>query len=190
MNKAVFLDRDGAVNKILDNGEHASPHTPEEFEFLPKAPEAINAFNNLGFKVFIMTNQPDISKGALTEENLRAIHQKMTDGIEAAGGRIDGIYYCPHPEGSSECMCKKPKTGLFENASRKHNIDPSKSYMMGDRYTDILVGKRFGCHKTFLVTSKDTEKSRSYVNQAEAVPDYEISGIYEAVEIIRTLEGG
>ena len=142
--RAVFLDRDGVINK--DVGYLRSW---QEFNFIPGSKEAISLLCNSGFSVIVVTNQSGIARGYFSEEALSDIHEKMKREIEMSGGHIDGIYYCPHMANYG-CRCRKPDTGMMEQAAKEHDIDLSASYMVGDKPIDIETGKRIGC-KTILV---------------------------------------
>jgi len=140
-NKAVFLDRDGVVS--LEKGYISSP---DQLELYPFAREAITKLREAGWKIYIITNQSGIARGILTEEDLNLIHQRLLKVIP-----IDKIYYCPHYPAIKEkppyyihCDCRKPEAGMIFRAARENHIDLSQSYMVGDRASDILAGKKAG----------------------------------------------
>jgi len=136
---AVFLDRDGVVNK-----EVGYITRTEQVEIYDFAREAINIFHNAGWKVIIVTNQSAIARGFLTETKLHEINKYFMDCLN-----IDDIFYCPHypPENEEiypyniHCSCRKPAAGMILEAAKKHNIDLKKSYLVGERESDILAGK-------------------------------------------------
>ncbi|MCC8104936.1 MAG: HAD family hydrolase [Clostridiales bacterium] len=138
--KAVFLDRDGLINR------QALPHQYitkwEEFEFLPNVPEAIRELNNAGYLVLIVTNQRGIARGIVTMEEVEELHHQMCKTLEANGAGIDGIYVCPHNDG--ECHCRKPEIGLFLQAEQEFEIDKESSWMVGDSESDAQAGKNYG----------------------------------------------
>ncbi|MBI2830677.1 MAG: D-glycero-beta-D-manno-heptose 1,7-bisphosphate 7-phosphatase [Chloroflexi bacterium] len=142
--KAVFLDRDGVVNR-----EKGFTKSWEEFEFLPGITEGIKKLNQAGFLVIIVTNQSGINKGLYTEEDLKQIHENMHKVLEENGAHVDDLYYCPH---NSEdcCTCRKPKPGMLLEAAHKHNINLRESWVLGDNIRDIEAGKRARCN-TILV---------------------------------------
>lgn len=154
--KAVFLDRDGTINK--PNGFIT---TPEQFELLPETAEAIKKINRSGFLAIAVTNQPVIARGECTFEKLQEIHGKMESELGKKGAYLDAIYYCPHHtdkgfageriEYKCDCECRKPKPGLLLKAARDFNIDLSQSCMIGDRESDVLAGRRAGCRESFMV---------------------------------------
>ena len=152
---AVFLDRDGTINKY--NG---FVRTPDEFELIPGVASAIRRLNESGYLVIVATNQPVIARGETTVEGLNEIHNKMETLLGNEGAYVDGIYYCPHhphkgyegevPELKIECDCRKPKPGLLLKAASDFNIDLEKSYMIGDTSNDVLAGINAGCNTILL----------------------------------------
>lgn len=140
MDRAVFLDRDGVINR-LRKGSYVTSW--DMFEFLEGAKEAIAKLSGSGFLVFIITNQSAVNRGLLTEAGLEVIHNNMLYEIEAAGGKVERIYYCPHRP-DEKCKCRKPETGLFEQASRDYSIDYGKSWFVGDFESDREVAERVG----------------------------------------------
>jgi len=140
-NKAVFLDRDGVINKKLENDYVKNWN---EFHFLPGVIEAIKTINEKGYLVIVVTNQRGIGRGLMTEQDLKDIHQRMLQEIQKGGARIDDIFYCPH-DMKDNCNCRKPKPGMLVQAKKKWDIDYAKSYIIGDSETDIEAGQQVGC---------------------------------------------
>jgi D-glycero-D-manno-heptose 1,7-bisphosphate phosphatase len=158
-NKAVFLDRDGVINEIIYHKEMGivdSPFTVEQFNLLPDVGKAINRFHNQGFKVILVSNQPGIGKDHYDMNVFEKIKEKMKIQIAKEGAKLDAEYYCfHHPEAKIEkykkiCNCRKPKPGMIINAAEDHDIDISKSWMIGDGINDIQAGHTAGC-KTILI---------------------------------------
>jgi histidinol-phosphate phosphatase family protein len=145
--RAVFLDRDGVVNRKPPEGDYIKRWS--EFEFLPNVKAAIKKLNKEGFLIIVASNQRGIAKGFMTEDDLEEIHLRMKEELKKAGAVIDGIYYCPH-DIEEHCGCRKPEPGLLLRAAREHDIDLDGSWMIGDGESDIEAGKRAGC-KTILV---------------------------------------
>jgi D,D-heptose 1,7-bisphosphate phosphatase len=153
--RAVFLDRDGTINKT--NG---FINKPEQFELIEGAADAIKAINESGFLAIVITNQPVIARGEASLEDLARIHDKMETDLGRQGAFLDGIFFCPHhpdkgfpgerPEYKINCQCRKPKPGLILEAAKKYNIDLSKSYMVGDDDKDVKAGIAAGCTPVFL----------------------------------------
>jgi D-glycero-D-manno-heptose 1,7-bisphosphate phosphatase len=141
MNRAVFLDRDGVINRKLENDYVKSW---DEFQFLPCVIEAIKAINEKGYLVIVVTNQRGIAKGLMTEKDLKAIHRRMLKELKKHGARIDDIFYCPH-DNSDNCSCRKPKPGMLLQAQKKWDIDFAQSYIIGDSNSDLEAGQQVGC---------------------------------------------
>jgi D-glycero-D-manno-heptose 1,7-bisphosphate phosphatase len=151
--QALFLDRDGVINRRLPA---AYVQKWEEFEFLPGVLEAISGFSSLFRYIFIVTNQQGIGKGLMSEQALEDIHHHMRSDIEAAGGRTDGIYYCPHHK-SLNCICRKPAPGMALQAKEQFPaLDLSRSIMVGDSLSDMEFGKSLGMY-TVLIQGKGEE---------------------------------
>ena len=137
--RCVFIDRDDTIAKDVPYCD-----SPDKFHLFPGIPEQIKRLNDAGFLVVMITNQSGIGRGYFTEETLKAIHDRMNREIEAAGGHIDAIYYCPHRP-DENCACRKPKTLMGERAAKDLGIDLSKSFMVGDSEADMGFGSALGC---------------------------------------------
>ena len=157
--KAVLLDRDGVINTLVYHEEAGvidAPFTLSQFQLLPGVPQAIRRFNDLGLSVAVVSNQPGIAKGHLTAEKLERFERKMLSEVTAAGGRIDTIHYCLHhpeavvPELKQRCRCRKPETGLLEQAARDFSVALSDCYMIGDGIPDLVAGTIAGCRTVFI----------------------------------------
>lgn len=164
--KAIFLDRDGTINVYKGFLTRL-----EDFELLPGIAEAIKVMNEAGYLVIVVTNQPVVARGEVTEEELAGIHNKMETLLGLEGAYLDGIYYCKHhphkgyagevPELKIECGCRKPKPGMLFEAAKDFNIDLSQSYMVGDSGSDIKAGIAAGCRTVFIHDGSDNE-SKNY----------------------------
>jgi D,D-heptose 1,7-bisphosphate phosphatase len=149
--KAIFLDRDGTLNRDMD-----SAVSVDSFELLPDSAEALRRVNASGYLAIIVTNQPMIAKGFITLADLDTIHAKMETLLGREGAYFDAIYYCPHhphkgfegevPELKIDCDCRKPKPGMLLQAAEDWNIDLSASYMIGDGESDMLAAQAAGVH--------------------------------------------
>ena len=138
MDRFVFLDRDGVINR-LELGKYVL--TWPEFEFLEGAIEAIAELSGSGYKIIIITNQSPIGRGMLTEEALAVIHNNMLFEIEQGGGIVEEVFHCPHaPE--DKCKCRKPETGLFDKVCEKYEVDYPNSWFVGDFESDREVANR------------------------------------------------
>ncbi len=182
--KAVFLDRDGVINKEIDQLSKV-----EDFKMYDFTAEAIKKINDSEYLAIIITNQPMIAKGFMTETGLNEIHKKLETELGLKGAKIDGIYYCPHhpekgflgeiPELKIKCNCRKPKIGLLLKAKKEFNINLKQSYFIGDQTSDILTGKRAEC-KTILVKTGYGGKDKVY----SVKPDFVVNDLSKAIKII------
>ena len=140
MEKAVFLDRDGVINV-----DKEYLYKPEDFEFINGAPEAIRLMNKLGYKVVVVSNQSGVARGFFTVDDVVKLHKHIDRELKKYEAYIDAYYFCPHhPDFGSECDCRKPKTGLIEQAVRDFNIDLAKSWMIGDKASDVECAENAG----------------------------------------------
>ncbi|MBI4778757.1 D-glycero-beta-D-manno-heptose 1,7-bisphosphate 7-phosphatase [Candidatus Desantisbacteria bacterium] len=145
--RVVFLDRDGVINKKLE-GDYVKSY--DEFIFLPGVIEAIKRIKQKGLMVIVITNQSGIGRGIMSEDDLTKVHKQMLAEMKKEGATIDAIYYCPHSPDNG-CDCRKPKDGLFKQALMDFNIDMKNSWMIGDEQKDIEAGEKAGC-KTYLLS--------------------------------------
>jgi len=147
----LFLDRDGVINKKLDNDY---VKTIEEFEFIEGSEKAIATMNQLFGRTVVVTNQQGIGKGLMTKDDLKKVHQYMQEQLVPFGGKLDQIYYCPELA-ESNSICRKPNTGMAEEARRDFpEIDFKKSVMVGDSLSDMQMGKRVGMITVFVTPEK------------------------------------
>jgi D-glycero-D-manno-heptose 1,7-bisphosphate phosphatase len=187
---AVFLDRDGTINEEMGYVNHL-----ERFVLLPLVGQAIRLLNQHGLKAVVVTNQSGVARGYFPESLVHQIHHKMQDLLRMESAYLDGIYYCPHhPEAGNppyrqKCRCRKPATGLVEEAVRDLDIDCSRSYVIGDRGLDIEFGHQIGA-KGILVLTGYGKGEREYLrDQWRVKPDYIAPGLYEAVQWILQEKG-
>lgn len=156
MNKAIFLDRDGVINKEVNYLSN-----PDNFEFIDGSIEALKILKKKKFLLIVITNQAGIARGFLTEETLRGIHNKMIDSLMQNGVKLDDIYYCPHhPDFTGPCECRKPNPGMILNAKSKYNIDLPQSYMVGDTLNDIQTGIAANCKTVLVLTGYGKEEQQ------------------------------
>jgi D-glycero-D-manno-heptose 1,7-bisphosphate phosphatase len=171
--RAVFLDRDGVINRALERG--AKPYPPTslaEFEILPDVPAACAKLKAAGFLLVVATNQPDVGRGTLPEEVVNKIHAHMTAQLP-----IDRVEVCFHSgQGGPECDCRKPKPGLLRRAARELGIDLGQSWMVGDRWRDVDCGHAAGCKTVFI--------DRGYAEELKQQPDFFAHSLGEAADII------
>jgi D-glycero-D-manno-heptose 1,7-bisphosphate phosphatase len=158
MKKAVFLDRDGVLNRKAPEGQYIMRW--EDMVFLPRVREAVRLFNQAGFLVVVVSNQRCVAKGLITTSELDDLHARMQSEFALTGARLDAIYYCPH-ENEPPCACRKPQPGLLLQAARIHNIDLAKSWMIGDSKRDVAAGRAAGCRTVRLTEDKNSALSDS-----------------------------
>lgn len=185
MNRAIFLDRDGTVNV-----EVGYLTDLDKLKLIPGAGAAIKRMNEAGLKVVLVTNQSGVARGYFTESFVLETHKRLEQMLRDEGARLDGIYYCPHhpKAGNShytiECDCRKPGTGLIDQAARELNIDVKASYMVGDKWSDVELGQRAGAH-TILVRTGFAQDDPGNVRPSHvADPDFIAHDLGEAVEWI------
>lgn len=164
LQKAIFLDRDGTLNKYA-----GFLNSIEEFELIDGVAEAIRRINQSGYLAIVVTNQPVIARGEMTFDQLNEIHNKMETLLGECGAYIDGLYICPHHPDKGfdgevsdlkfDCDCRKPKPGLLLKATQEFNISLKDSYMIGDSWRDVAAGQNAGC-KTVLLYGEGTEGSQ------------------------------
>lgn len=168
MRKAAFLDRDGVLNQtVFRMGKPRAPYTPEEFALMDGVPEAIDLLRKNNYLIIVVTNQPDVARGWVSQDAVTMVNEKLKELIH-----FDDIKICYHTE-KDGCPCRKPKPGMLLDAAAKWNIDCSASWMIGDRYSDVEAGSSAGT-KTILVGEGDTP--------GKIFPDHRASSLLEAVE--------
>lgn len=176
MNKAVFLDRDGTINV-----DYGYVYQYEKFEYIDGVKETLRTLQDMGYKLIIITNQSGIARGYYTEEDMKALHEKMCADLENEGIHIEDIYYCPHLSG---CSCRKPKTSLFYRAAREHKIDFARSIAVGDKIRDLCICGEEPVKGFLISSSKDKEVLDTTVIDSEADKFYkEIVQIEDMREI-------
>ncbi len=150
---AVLIDRDGTVNV---NVHHL--HRIEDLQLIPGAGEAIAKLNTAGYPVIVITNQSAVARGLLSERHLAKIHDTLQHLLSAFNAHIDGIYYCPHHPDEGEgvyrtlCTCRKPAPGLLLQAAAEHDLDLTRSIMIGDNLSDLQAGWAAGCQSALVQT--------------------------------------
>lgn len=147
----IILDRDGILNKLLirEDGSTDSPMTEEEIIVFSWVPKTLKLLNDLGYNLAVATNQPAAAKGKISYENLNKIHNIIINKSQSLGAKILSSHICFH-RSQDNCNCRKPKTGLLQDIFNKYNIDKSKSWMVGDRATDIIAGNICGLKTALL----------------------------------------
>lgn len=194
-NFAVFLDRDGVIIKDVNNLE-----TSEQIKLIPNATEAIHLLNKENIPVSVVTNQPGIARGLITEQDLKKIHKDLKEILSNNNAKIDAVYYCPHhpnanvKEYREVCNCRKPEPGMLIQGAKDLNIDIKDCYMIGDRNSDVLAGIKAKCKITInVLTGTNKPILSGSVSQEEinnTKPDYICKDLLEAVQLILRLEKG
>ena len=176
MSRAVFLDRDGVINRaIVRQRRPYPPSTPAELEVLPGVDRALTALKQAGFLLIVVTNQPDVARGTTQKEVVEAINLSLASKLP-----IDEFFTCFH-DNVDDCECRKPKPGALLAAAEKHGIDLAASFMVGDRWRDIEAGYRAGCQTLFIDYGYDEKQPDQF--------DFKVSSLLEAAtEILKTLE--
>ena len=174
--KAIFLDRDGTINKYVGFLRNIN-----QFELIDEVSEAIKKVNASGYLAIVVTNQPVIARGEVSFEELEEIHRKMETLLGEKGAYLDSIYYCPHhphkgyegerPELKIDCKCRKPKPGMLVKAAQDFNIDLSQSWMVGDGENDIKAGQNAGC-RTALIGSESYGQTATVATLNDFVNQY------------------
>lgn len=177
--RAVFLDRDGVINELVLNpktGEYESPHALDETIILPGVVEAARRLQDVGFLLFIVSNQPSYAKGKATLEILKAVAAKIEEALADGGAKLTHAYYCHHhprgvvPELTGPCACRKPGTKSLLDARDQYGVDLARSWMIGDQESDVECGRRAGC-RTVMITNPLSAFRRPGVEKPTFVAD-------------------
>ncbi len=190
--RAVFLDRDGGVNALVDHSDAGvidSPMSEAQFELLPRVPAAIRQLNKLGLLVIIVSNQPAVARRRLSRRVLKGMDRKLAALVAAAGARIDATYYCLHHPGAPDarlrkaCACRKPGIGMLTSAAQRFGLSLKDCFLVGDNNSDIIAGSRAGC-KTIFIGRCRCAPCR-FVRQEDPLPDFIARDLWSAARIIR-----
>jgi len=175
MKKAIFLDRDGVINKaFIKDGLPKSPNSLSELKILPGVKESILRLKELDFICLVVTNQPDVPRGKINKNTVIEMNNFLKKEIE-----LDDIFVCYHDD-KDNCNCRKPKPGLLLQAIKKWNVDFKKSFIIGDRWRDIQAGEKIGC-KTIFIDYKYKEKKPNN-------PDFTTDTLLKATYIIEKIK--
>ena len=174
---AIFLDRDGTINEEVEY-----LHLAEQFRFLPHALEGIKKFQDMGFRIVILTNQPGIGIGYFPVEDFYRVNRHMLAGLSKAGILVDKIYFCPHSK-AEKCDCRKPEQALIERAHKDLNVDMTNSFIIGDKTSDIETGRRAGIHTVLVRTGFKGED-----NEYKVKPDVVADNLLEAAKRILEMQ--
>ena len=174
---AILLDRDGV---IIENREKYV-RSWADVEIYPHTLETLAAAARTPFKIVIVTNQSVVGRGIITLEMARAINDRLVAHIEAAGGRIDGVYMCPHAP-DAHCPCRKPKPGMLLQAAEELMFDLTRSMIIGDALTDIAAGRAAGVEKTILLKSGRGTAQQKLIEETGVRPDLSYSTLTAALK--------
>ena len=189
--KVVLLDRDGIINELMyfpEQGTVDSPFLVDQMKLTPFAVSSINRLHELGFRVFVISNQPGMAKGHFDEATFDSISRRMRELLKEGEAYVDGEYYCfHHPQGSREkyrmvCDCRKPLPGLILKAARENNFSIPDTFMIGDGIVDVKAGRAAGC-RTILVASVNGFLLKLLADQ-NAEPDFLVRTLREAVKVV------
>lgn len=169
------MDRDGVINR--DSAHYIKSW--DEFRFLPGSLKAIQMLTQNGFPIIIISNQSAVGQQLMTFDALEALHQRMRETIQASGGAIADIFYCPHLPGA-DCNCRKPKPGLIHQALSAHRIPVASTCMVGDSVKDIQCAKTAGCGCTVLVLTGNGIEAEKALGRLKLFPDHVASNLYDA----------
>ncbi len=179
--RAVFLDRDGTINE-----EIGYLFDPDKVCLIPGAAEALVRLKGAGFMLIVISNQSGVARGLFTEDDLHKVNHRLSHLMEAKGAKVDAYYFCPHHPRHGEmveCECRKPKTGMATAAAERFGIDLSSSYFVGDKATDIELGKNAG-GKTVLVLTGFGNEEKSLLQDRGIEPDMISASLPEAADWI------
>lgn len=177
---ALFLDRDGTINV---EAEYLSD--PDRVELIPGSAEAIREANEAGIRVIVITNQSGVARGLHSEADVLAVHRRLEELLAAHRARLDALYYCPHhpdvgsPPYRKVCNCRKPKTGMLEQAAKSHGIDLASSFVVGDKCSDIEAGRNARCGTVLVLTGYGR------IESGLCRPDHVADNLYAAWHHIR-----
>jgi D-glycero-D-manno-heptose 1,7-bisphosphate phosphatase len=173
LRRAVFLDRDGVINRaVVRDGKPFPPRSVGELEVLPDVRDALRRLRDAGYVLIVVTNQPDVARGTQERSAVEQINDRLASELA-----IDDFLVCYHDD-SANCNCRKPKPGGLLEAAMRHQVDLRSSYMVGDRWRDIEAGQRAGCTPFFI--------DYSYAERQPAPPFERVSSLAEAAERIIT----
>ena len=185
MRRAVFIDRDGTISEEVGYINH-----PSRFRVFPYAAAAIKHLNDAGWLAIVVTNQAGVARGYFSEDMIQTVHAGMTEELENGGARLDAVYYCAHhpsvgePPYRFDCDCRKPKPGLISRAARDFSIDLTRSWMVGDRYSDVELARNAGVKSMFVLSGYGRGEWEHQRSSWTEQPDQVAEDLLEAVRVI------
>ncbi len=187
----VFLDRDGTVSEEVGYVNHV-----DRCRMLPRSAEAVRLLNEAGIPAVLVSNQSGVARGLFPERLVEEVHAKLARMLDAEGAHLDAMYYCPHhpeagpPEYRRDCDCRKPRTGMLERGARKLGIDLSRSYMVGDKLTDVACGQAAGALGILVHTGYGRGELEHHPLRERVIPDHQAQDLLDAVAWIIGRERG
>lgn len=185
MEKVIFLDRDGTLNVEVNY-----LYRPEDLQLLPGVPEALRRLKEAGYKLVVVTNQAGVARGYYREADVDTLHRYMNEILAADGAEIDAFFYCPHhPEHGigaykKNCLCRKPGTGMFEQAEALFDVDRKSSWMIGDKLIDTEAGRNYGVRTVLVGTGYGRAEAEKIQAQREKPFDFYAEDLETAVRLI------
>jgi D-glycero-D-manno-heptose 1,7-bisphosphate phosphatase len=175
---AVFLDRDGTICEEVGYLNHIS-----RFRMFSFAAAALRRLNEAEYPVIVVSNQSGVARGYFPESLVQHVNEAMIQQLSEAGARLDAIYYCPHAS-SENCPCRKPKTGMLENAAREQSIDLRRSFVVGDRHGDIQLARNVGARGILVRTGYGEGELAWHAAKWPSPPDFVADDLTQAVDWI------
>jgi len=179
---AVFLDRDGTVNV-----EEKFIASAEQLRLIPRSARAIRELNDLGAKVFIITNQSGVARGYFSEDAVHEVNEALKVLLKKEGAAVDDFFYCPHLPGAADkrydvvCDCRKPKPGMLHQARDRYGIDLRRSFVIGDRCVDVGAGKAVGAGTVMVMTGYGAED----IPNCRNLPDFVAPDLFDGVQYVK-----
>ena len=185
MQRAVFIDRDGTISEEVGYINH-----PSRFRVFPYSAAAIKLLNDSGWLAIVVTNQAGVARGYFAEDMIQTVHDALKQEMAGTDARIDAIYYCAHhpsvgePPYRIDCDCRKPKPGLIRRAAEEFDIDLARSWMIGDRYSDIELARNAGINAAFVMSGYGRGEWEHQRHNWAHQPDLTANHLLEAVKRI------
>ncbi len=180
LHNCLFLDRDGTINV-----EKHFIQDPDDLELIPGSAETIRNARELGMKVIVISNQSGVARGIMTEDDVHRVNRRLIELLDVEDAPVDAIYFCPHySSDDTECLCRKPNTGLFEKARQEHGINLRQSIMVGDRLSDIEAGNRIGAATVLVLTGYGKTLQNNWDEKPEGI-DIVAPSLYDSMTFIK-----
>ncbi len=188
---AVFIDRDGTMNIEAGYIDH-----PDNFSLYPFVSQAVRLLNAHGFLVIVLTNQAGVGRGYFGEDNVETLHSKMRSELSKGGAKLDAVYYCPHhtsskdPKYAVDCGCRKPKTGMVDKALSELPVDTERMFIIGDKMSDIKLGKKTGCRTYLVKTGYGLREAEKNPDGADVITENILTAVLDILKITQQAQTG